>query len=237
MKFTPEVIAALAVLRQAAENDFERHRIDVLEHDLTAPPTVEIIDDTHQCFNGLKFHQAKDGHFVFHTQPIHRAIWRYYYGEIPDGYQIHHVDGNPANNDIENLQALTAQAHQAIHSPLRHDHRPQASFICTECGKTYSAIDCGRNKFCSPQCRNKYRQKHDLDNRVCPQCGKEFETYKANSARFCSHACSMDAKRKHLPVKLTCPICGKAFLTDTRRCQKFCSRSCAAKGRIRRHCS
>lgn len=48
MEMTPEVITALTVLRNAAENDFERHRINVLERDLTSPPRVEVIDSAHQ---------------------------------------------------------------------------------------------------------------------------------------------------------------------------------------------
>ena len=55
MKFTPEVVAALEVLRAAAENDFERHRIDVLERDLHEPPKVEVIDDKHQRFADILF--------------------------------------------------------------------------------------------------------------------------------------------------------------------------------------
>ena len=45
MKFTPEVIAALNVLRNAAENDFERHRLDVLERDLAATRRNKINDN------------------------------------------------------------------------------------------------------------------------------------------------------------------------------------------------
>ena len=41
MQMTDKVRVALAVLRDAAENDFERHRLDVLERDLTTPPVVE----------------------------------------------------------------------------------------------------------------------------------------------------------------------------------------------------
>ena len=61
MKFTPEVIAALKTLKSAAENDFERHRLDVLEKDLTAPPKVEIIDEKHQKFLGVTYHEEKSG--------------------------------------------------------------------------------------------------------------------------------------------------------------------------------
>ena len=60
MKFTPEVIAALQVLKDNAENDFERHRIDILERDLTAPfvddtrrQSPKIIDLTGQRFGKL----------------------------------------------------------------------------------------------------------------------------------------------------------------------------------------
>jgi len=47
MKFTPEVIAALQVLRDNATNDFERHRLDVLERDLTAT-CVEKFNDNNR---------------------------------------------------------------------------------------------------------------------------------------------------------------------------------------------
>jgi len=60
MKFTPEVVAALKVLRDNAETDFERHRIDVLERDLTAPPAPEVIDDKHQRFNGVTYMQRQE---------------------------------------------------------------------------------------------------------------------------------------------------------------------------------
>ena len=61
MKFTPEVVAALAVLREHAENDFERHRLDVLERDLTTPPQVEVIDEKTQIFAGVTFFDTPHG--------------------------------------------------------------------------------------------------------------------------------------------------------------------------------
>ena len=52
MVFDEKIKTAFEVLRNAATNDFERHRIDVLERDLTSPPVAEQIDETHQRFNG-----------------------------------------------------------------------------------------------------------------------------------------------------------------------------------------
>ena len=63
MKNPERVAELLAELRELAENDFECHRIDVLERDLTEPPTVEVIDDTHQKFGGFTFSTDAKNHF------------------------------------------------------------------------------------------------------------------------------------------------------------------------------
>lgn len=36
---------------------------------------------------------------------------------IPQGFTIHHIDGNPANNDIHNLALVTTRGHARIHHP------------------------------------------------------------------------------------------------------------------------
>jgi radical SAM superfamily enzyme len=37
---------------------------------------------------------------------------------IPEGYVIHHIDGNKTNNDINNLAMMTNAAHSKLHSIL-----------------------------------------------------------------------------------------------------------------------
>jgi len=234
MKFTAEVVAALATLRGHADNDFERHRIDVLERDLTAPPVVEVIDDHTQVFNGEKFCLCKDGHLK-NTQAIHQRVWRYNYGEVPKGYEIHHIDHDKTNNDISNLQLMTRGEHQAHHNPKGSTRKKLQTFVCEVCGKEYQAYKCGSNRFCSSLCRSRYRQQNETFSKTCPQCGKKFETYRSNNATYCSHACAMDAKRKYQPEKRICPICGKEFTTVAYKNQRFCSVSCANKGRKRRN--
>lgn len=39
----------------------------------------------------------------------HRLIWIYHYGEIPKDCVIDHKDGNPINNNIDNLQIATTR--------------------------------------------------------------------------------------------------------------------------------
>lgn len=50
----------------------------------------------------------------------YRKIYEQHYGKIPydeNGrkYEIHHIDGNPNNNDINNLKCVSIQEHYEIH--------------------------------------------------------------------------------------------------------------------------
>lgn len=55
--------------------------------------------------NYLRFscgYNLKGKHFL-----VHRAVWEVFNGPIPEGYDIDHIDGNPKNNNLDNLQAIT----------------------------------------------------------------------------------------------------------------------------------
>ena len=212
MKFPPEVIAALQVLRDHAENDFERHRLDVLERDLISPPVVEIIDDTHQRFNGITYRQMKDKHFAA-SPKLHRVVWQYYNGEIPDGYHIHHIDGKPRNNTVNNLQCLSREAHARLHSIQDGKTSPRPKLVtkvCIHCGKEFTVGERpDNNGYCSSTCRiaHRYRLEENQTVHICKRCGKEFVAYKYSTAQFCSDACRYADVLQ--TVKKICPVCGK----------------------------
>lgn len=46
----------------------------------------------------------------------HNIVWEKYYGKIPDGMQVHHIDHNKLNNDISNLKLVDSLTHKRIHS-------------------------------------------------------------------------------------------------------------------------
>lgn len=56
-------------------------------------------------------------------QMEHRLIWESYYGPIPEGYDVHHIDGDTYNNDIDNLECLSHEDHAkitALEQPNNH---------------------------------------------------------------------------------------------------------------------
>ena len=47
----------------------------------------------------------------------HHVIWEAANGPIPKGYEIHHIDHDKSNNDLDNLLCLSKSDHQKTHSP------------------------------------------------------------------------------------------------------------------------
>lgn len=47
---------------------------------------------------------------------LHQYIWMTVNGDIPEGYQIHHIDGDKSNNSIYNLTLIEQSKHIAIHN-------------------------------------------------------------------------------------------------------------------------
>ena len=49
-------------------------------------------------------------------QLLHRVVWsNYHQTEIPKDVDIHHIDRNPYNNRVKNLEAIHHREHAAIH--------------------------------------------------------------------------------------------------------------------------
>lgn len=38
---------------------------------------------------------------------VHRVVYTFFKGEIPDGMYVNHIDGDPGNNALSNLEAVT----------------------------------------------------------------------------------------------------------------------------------
>ena len=65
--------------------------------------------------NNKGYYQIKSRKEGNHNKYLHRLIFEEFYGEIPNGYHVHHKDENPSNNCILNLQLVKADNHRTIH--------------------------------------------------------------------------------------------------------------------------
>lgn len=158
---------------------------------------------------------------------LHREIWRAHFGEIPDGYIIHHADENPLNNDISNLVCLPPNLHGKEHAELQRttkhcEHlatiRPLAAeWHATEEGRRWHA-EHGKTAW----------TKRVAIEKQCAVCGTTFNAMQP-FARFCSALCrerNRAAHKRRYRDKV-CPICGKAFFGPPR--SETCSRACGAR--------
>lgn len=51
-----------------------------------------------------------------HNKLLHRLIFEKFHGSIPEGYIIHHLDGDKKNNCLLNLELLSVNEHHRTHN-------------------------------------------------------------------------------------------------------------------------
>ena len=188
----------------------------------TMPP-IETVSDTQKIFCGLKFYKKKSNNYCCAVS-LHRFIWTYFNGEIPEGYDVHHRDFNHDNNDISNLELVTKDAHKKIHAAVKSTRRPdkKSTFTCAVCGREYEAANRGNNAYCSAECK----KKSHLKTRTCEICGNEFSATIGSSQKFCSESCYHQYRQQREIKK--CPVCGKEFKIHPSRKKIYCSTKCFA---------
>lgn len=116
-----------------------------------------------KVFNGKTYYYNKT-HGYYQTpngNKMHRDVWEFHFGEVPEGYVVHHKDEDKTNNDITNLELMGWSEHTV------HHHKTGVSLeimICKGCGKAIerrsSDIRRGQNKFCSRKCSNLHRRRN-----------------------------------------------------------------------------
>lgn len=122
---------------------------------------------------------------------LHRDVWEFNNGPIPEGCVIHHVDENHLNNDISNLECMSREMH------AKHRHAKQDAHSTSE--KQLAHLARIRAKAAewhsSPEGVAWHREngKNAWKNRkcvtlVCAHCGNKFGS-KFSDAQFCSKSC------------------------------------------------
>ena len=93
--------------------------------------------------DNLKFTINKNGYYECTTKDrlmLHNYNWEKINGKIPKGYEIHHIDLNKLNNNIENLKLVTPSEHTKIHSILLNGSGMNKKVICIETGEIFQSI-------------------------------------------------------------------------------------------------
>jgi len=115
-----------------------------------------------QEFGGHFYYPNAKGHYWSEVAGkfIHRAIWESAHGPIPDGYVVHHIDHDKANNRLENLTLMLWGEHASYHN---FGAAPLVAILCQGCGvsveRKQSDIRRGQDKFCSRACANRSRER------------------------------------------------------------------------------
>lgn len=82
----------------------------------------------------------------------HRLVAEMAYGTIPDGHQVHHINGIRSDNRAINLQVIDPSNHAHLH----HGVAIPAIVVCTACGKTLpisqARLERNEQSFCNRAC-------------------------------------------------------------------------------------
>lgn len=70
--------------------------------------------------NHLMFKLVNDEGKVI-TIYLHHLVWRQFNGEIPKGFDVHHINFNPNDNRPENLVLLSHSEHMKLHAKIKNE--------------------------------------------------------------------------------------------------------------------
>ena len=192
--------------------------------------------EKYQWYKGTKFtRDDTTGYYLNSTirKRMHIFVWEDYNGKLPEGYEVHHKDFDRSNNDISNLQLLTASEHRKLHADLLTDE--QRDWRRKNLNETArpKAIEWHKSEEGKAWHREHYAEMsaalHQKHQYTCLNCGAEFTG--ESGSKFCSNNCKSAYRRKQNKdtIQSTCILCGKSFTTNKYKPGKTCSASCRAK--------
>ena len=169
---------------------------------------------------------------------LHRRVWAERNGDIPDGYAVHHKDGDWKNNDIANLEIMPSQEHMRMHMLERWQDAEDAASMrvaqakAREAAKAWHASPEGI-AWHSENGKKVWVGKQRLESSAkCQHCAGDILTFFPTRAKFCSRSCSLShAYQLNKTSERKCLHCDNAFAANKYRKTAFCSRTCSNRHR------
>jgi hypothetical protein len=199
-------------------------------------------------WGGRTWHMWRRGYYETNIR-LHREVWSSLHGEIPPGYDVHHVNEDRSDNRPENLVLLSKAEHSSLHAEAHlGPHRTRALvaaraairkaiderkrtrvLTCVWCGSEYRSGAIDPTSYCSTKCIDAARSgRFEGDARICARCGTPFAATRRVQV-YCSKQCntkaSADRSASRIERELSCAQCGNAF-RSSRSNARFCSRAC-----------
>ncbi len=173
---------------------------------------------------------------------VHQLVMEAFVGPCPPGLEVRHLDGDPANNCLENLKYGTHE--ENMQDMVRHGRTNSAKTHCPQ-GHEYTEENTYVNARGGRECRQCMRRRgreaararpkppRKAEQVACEWCGTVFErTFPHHKRKFCTEECykaSIGVGRPEGWEHLTCEHCGKPFERTSARAgkRKYCSPECA----------
>ncbi len=187
--------------------------------------------------DGIRFTRSGKPYYYNSRRRIHlhQYIWKKAHGDIPDGYHIHHIDGDAFNNDLSNLQAIDPVEHLKLHGRNLSEERRDAMRRNLDEKARPKAIE-----WHGSEQGKEWHKKHYLEHaeklharveRECSNCGKKHDGLPGRENYFCCNACKSAYRRKqgYDNVEKKCIVCGGKFTSNKYAKSKTCSTTCRSK--------
>ncbi len=169
---------------------------------------------------------------------LHVATWEFYNGKnVPQGYEVHHKDGDTLNNSIDNLECISYKEHKKAHAKAteeRNKSEKQLVHLEKIREKASEWHKSEEGKKWHTENIKKINERVPLKEKICSFCGKKFLAKKPY-AKYCSNVCGYKERVEsgYYNIKVKCIVCGKEFDTvkpiNPSRIAKTCSRKCRGK--------
>ena len=193
-------------------------------------------------FRGVRYYRKPPTGYYKSDHPhgdeyLHRIVWEHHRGPIPDGYAVHHIDHNPANNRIENLELLAFSVHAVLHmaDPERRASSRSRMGAVIKAAADWRRDNPARASEIGRAGMEAHRKKRAVLNcsgtgwkRKCPWCGSFFDADIWQRQYWCSPKCRSAARRASGvdDEDRNCIICGGSFRANRYTRKQTCSRDC-----------